>query len=287
MKYLLSFFLLAGLFFSCEQFDGSGTEKDERIAELEASNEELARESAEKDSVLRAFDETFATISRNLAMIRESEETIRMESGDVQLSVDQREAIEAEIQDINALLQANREQISELNATISRFHEEVGRFKNLVAGLEAQIAAKDEEIAELKKNLVAANFTIDILNKMNEELANEIRTNQGTIQTITDDANMAYYVIGTFKELKEKGIAERAGILAGKQVQQDFVREDFVSIDRREMREINLNSMKAEVLSNHPSGSYEFVGESDEDYKLVINDPAEFWSITRYLVIQI
>ena len=287
MKYLLSFFLLAGLFFSCEQFDGSGTEKDERIAELEASNEELARESAEKDSVLRAFDETFATISRNLAMIRESEETIRMESGDVQLSVDQREAIEAEIQDINALLQANREQISELNATISRFHEEVGRFKNLVAGLEAQIAAKDEEIAELKKNLVAANFTIDILNKMNEELANEIRTNQGTIQTITDDANMAYYVTGTFKELKEKGIAERAGILAGKQVQQDFVREDFVSIDRREMREINLNSMKAEVLSNHPSGSYEFVGESDEDYKLVINDPAEFWSITRYLVIQI
>jgi len=287
MKYLLTFFLLAGLFFSCEQFDGSGTEKDERIAELEASNEELARESAEKDSVLRAFDETFATISRNLAMIRESEETIRMESGDVQLSVDQREAIEAEIQDINALLQANREQISELNATISRFHEEVGRFKNLVAGLEAQIAAKDEEIAELKKNLVAANFTIDILNKMNEELANEIRTNQGTIQTITDDANMAYYVIGTFKERKEKGIAERAGILAGKQVQQDFVREDFVSIDRREMREINLNSMKAEVLSNHPSGSYEFVGESDEDYKLVINDPAEFWSITRYLVIQI
>ncbi len=285
MKYLLSFLLFAGMFYSCEQFDG--TEKDERIAELEASNEELARESAEKDSVLRAFDETFSTISRNLAMIRESEETIRMESGDVELSVDQREAIEAEIQDINTLLEANREKISELNATISRFHEEVGRYKNLVSGLEAQIVAKDEEIAELKKNLVAANFTIDILNKMNEELANEIRTNQGTIETITTDANMAYYVIGTFKELKEKGIAERAGILAGKQVQQDFVREDFVAIDRRELSQINLSSMDAEVLSNHPTTSYEFVGETDEDYKLVIKNPKEFWSVTKYLVVQI
>lgn len=285
MKYILSLFLLSALLFSCENFDGS--EKDERIAELEETNEELAREAAEKDSVLRAVDETFASISRNLAMIRESEESIRLESGDVEMTVDQREAIEAEIQDINALLQSNREQIAELNATISRFHEEVGRYKNLIASMEEQIAQKDQEISDLKKNLVAANFTIDILNKMNEELADEIRSNQGTIETMTDNANTVHYVIGTFQELKEKGIAERAGILAGKKVQQDFVREDFVDIDRREVKEINLSSMSAEVLSNHPSGSYEFVGESDEDYKLVINDPKEFWSITDYLVVQI
>lgn len=282
MKYFILLSVFAGLLFSCEN-----PEQDQRIAELEAANEELKQQSAEKDSVLNAFDETFSSISRNLAMIRESEESIRLESKDVELSGDQREAIEREIQDINALLESNKEQIKNLNATISRYKGEVGNYKNMISSLEKQIDAKDEEIGELKKNLVAANFTIDILNKMNEELAEEIRSKQGRIEEMTDDANTVYYVIGTFSELKEMGIAERAGILAGKKVQEGFDKSDFVSIDRREVKTIQLSSAKAEILSNHPPESYSLEGESDEDYKLVISDVNEFWSVTNYLVVQI
>lgn len=282
MKRIFSFLLLSAALVGCNT-----AELEERIAELENQNTELARETAEKDSVLQAFDETFAMITRNLAMIRESEESIRLESQDIELTTDQRAAIEQEIQDINALLQANQDEISALNETISRYQGEVGRYKNLVAGLEEQIASKNEEIEELKQNLVAANFTIDILNKMNEELANEIRAKQGRIEAMTDAANEVYYVVGTFKELKEKEIAERAGILAGKKLQEGFNREDFIAIDRRQVREIQLSSTNADVISNHPEDSYEFQGESDEEYKLVILNPDEFWSATNYLVIQI
>lgn len=285
MRNFLFLLVLSLIFCSCEAFEDP--EKDERIAQLEAHNDELQREAAEKDSVLQDFVETFSTINRNLALIRESEESIRLDSDNLEMSGDQREAIEMEIQNINALLQSNREQIRELNETVSRYQGEVGNFKNLIAGLEEQIATKDAEIADLKKNLVAANFTIDILNKMNEELANEIRMNEGMIETMADDANTAYYVIGTFQELKEKGIAERAGILAGKQVQQDFIREEFITIDKREVNVINLSSMSATVLSNHPQHAYSFQGDSDEDYRLVIEDVNEFWSITDYLIIEI
>lgn len=285
MRNSLFLLIVALVFSSCEAFEDP--EKDERIAQLEAHNDELQREAAEKDSVLQDFVETFSTINRNLALIRESEESIRLDSDNLEMSGDQREAIEMEIQNINALLQSNREQIRELNETVSRYQGEVGNFKNLIAGLEEQIATKDAEIADLKKNLVAANFTIDILNKMNEELANEVRMNEGMIETMADDANTAYYVIGTFQELKEKGIAERAGILAGKQVQQDFIREEFITIDKREVNVINLSSMSATVLSNHPQHAYSFQGDSDEDYRLVIEDVNEFWSITDYLIIEI
>lgn len=282
MKKFLLFMTVIGLFTACNT-----EEMEKRIADLEQTNQALEQKSAEKDSVLRAFDETFTSITRNLAMIRQSEESIRLESQDVELSGDQREAIEREIQDINTLLESNKEQIKSLSSTISKYKGEVGNYKNMLAGLEKEINAKDEEISELKKNLVAANFTIDILNKMNEELANEIRSKQNQLETITDETNTAYYVVGTFKELKEKGIAERAGILAGKKMQEGFNKEDFVSIDTRTLTAIQISSTNAEVISNHPAESFQFVGDSAEDYRLEILDPAAFWKASNYLVIQI
>lgn len=282
MKNLLSLGLLLALLASCNT-----QELEQRIEQLEHEKTRLEMESANKDSVLVAFDESFATISRNLAMIRESEETIRLESKNIELSTDQRAAIEAEIQDINALLQANKEQIAQLNKTVSNYKGEVGRYKNIVDGLERQILEKDKQIEDLKQNLVAANFTIDILNKMNEELAAEIRKTQTNLDQLTTTTNEVYYVIGTFKELKELDIAERAGLIAGKKMRQDFNRDDFVTIDKREVTEINLSSKKAELLSPHPSESYTFEGETDEDHKLVITNPELFWSTTSYLIVQI
>jgi chromosome segregation ATPase len=282
MRRISLLFGLVALLASC-----STAELEQRIADLESSNALLATEAANKDSVLQAFDETFSAISRNLAMIRESEESIRLENKDVELNVNQRDAIVSEIQDINALLQSNREQIKKLTKSVEKYQGEVGKYKTLIASLEKQIADKDAEIEDLKKNLVAANFTIDILNKMNTELATEIQNKQGQIEEMTDADNTAYYVIGSYKELKEKGIAEKAGaILAGKKVKQDFNKKDFVKIDIREVTEIKLSSNKVEVLSNHPSGSYEFKGEGD-DYRLVITKSSEFWSVTKYLVVRL
>jgi DNA repair exonuclease SbcCD ATPase subunit len=282
MKYIATLALIGLFFTACDT-----AELDQRIAELESANEELARQSAEKDSVLVAFDETFATISRNLAMIRESEESIRLESSNIELSGDQRAAIEQEIQDINALLKANKDQIASLNSTISKYKGEVSKYKGIIDGLERQIEEKNQQIEDLKQNLVAANFTIEILNKMNEELANEIRTSQGKIERLTEDKNTVYYVMGTFKELKEMGIAERAGIMAGKKMVQDFNRDDFVEIDLREVTTISLSSDKAEVLSPHPAGSYELHGAEEEEHRLVIVNPELFWSTTNYLIIEI
>lgn len=272
---------LVALLASC-----STAELEQRISDLESSNSLLAAEAANKDSVLQAFDETFSAISRNLAMIRESEDAIRLESKNVELNVNQRDAIVSEIQDINALLQSNRDQIKKLTKSVEKYQGEVGKYKTLIASLEKQIADKDLEIEDLKKNLVAANFTIDILNKMNTELASEIQNKQVQIEEMTDSDNTAYYVIGSFKELKEKGIAEKAGaILAGKKMKQDFNREDFIKIDKREVMDIKLSSDKVTLLSNHPSGSYEFKGEG-ENYSLSITKVNEFWSATNYLVLQ-
>jgi hypothetical protein len=48
-----------------------------------------------------------------------------------------------------------------------------------------------------------------------------------------------------------------------------------------------LNSKKAELITNHPEGSYEFVKDSTENIAyLKIEDPLKFWEITNYAVLE-
>ena len=44
---------------------------------------------------------------------------------------------------------------------------------------------------------------------------------------------------------------------------------------------------RAELLTTHPSGSYELVKDDKGQLTLKITNPTEFWSVSRYLVIQV
>ena len=52
-----------------------------------------------------------------------------------------------------------------------------------------------------------------------------------------------------------------------------------------------MHILSSKVLSNQPEGSYSFKEEKDEkgqkNVTLVIDNPKEFWSLSKYLVIQV
>ena len=48
-----------------------------------------------------------------------------------------------------------------------------------------------------------------------------------------------------------------------------------------------LYSKRSELLTTHPTGSYELVKDDKGQLTLKITNPAEFWSVSRYLVIQV
>jgi hypothetical protein len=48
-----------------------------------------------------------------------------------------------------------------------------------------------------------------------------------------------------------------------------------------------LYSKRAELLTTHPAGSYELVKDAKGQLTLKITNPTEFWSVSRYLVIQV
>lgn len=67
----------------------------------------------------------------------------------------------------------------------------------------------------------------------------------------------------------------------------DFNKDYFTQIDIRTTKEIKLYSKRAELLTTHPTGSYELVKDDKGQLTLKITNPAEFWSVSRYLVIQV
>lgn len=67
----------------------------------------------------------------------------------------------------------------------------------------------------------------------------------------------------------------------------DFNKDYFTQIDIRTDKEIKLYSKSAKLLTNHPEGSYSLVKDAKGQYILKITNPNKFWSVSRYLVIQV
>ena len=105
------------------------------------------------------------------------------------------------------------------------------------------------------------------------------------------ELNTAYYVFGNSDELKKKHILSKKHVLvgvgkAGKQ-KDGIGLQYFTKIDIREVSELSLYAKKVKILSVHPVDSYSITKKDNRFEKLIIKDPQAFWSVTKYLVIQI
>ena len=57
--------------------------------------------------------------------------------------------------------------------------------------------------------------------------------------------------------------------------------------DMRELTTINTYAKSAKLLTTHPENSYSLEKDSNKQYILTIKDAVAFWSISKYLVIQV
>lgn len=105
----------------------------------------------------------------------------------------------------------------------------------------------------------------------------------------TDELNTAYYISGTYKELKELGIVDKEGgfigLGANKELVNDFDASAFTKIDIRKFKQLDINSKSAKVITKHTSDSYTLVEGDKEIEELVIENPDEFWKTSKFLVV--
>lgn len=258
--------------------DGSSPELDS----LRAENERLKAESMAKDQSIDEFLKSLNEIEENLNTIKEREKIVRISSSKIENENSRQEQIAADINMIGQLLLENKNKIASLNKKLKAAGIKSAELEKIIEGLNKKLEEKDNEIASLKEELTIANAAL-------EKLFVEYNQRLDELDDKTGKLNTAYYVIGTKKELLEKGVITKEGGFVGigktNKLKSDFNKEYFTKIDITTTSSIPLLTKKASVITTHPSGSYKIEGNKDKAEKLVIINAEEFWSASKYLVI--
>ena len=284
MKKLAVLFVCAAMLASCDGFKGGS--KD-----LKAENETLLMELNQRNAELDDMMGTFNEVQEGFRKINAAESRVDLQRGTItENSASAKQQIASDIEFISKQMEENKAQIAKLQAQLKNSSYNSAQMKKAVAALTAELNAKQQRIEELQTELASKNIRIQELDAAVSDLSAAKETlvaeNEAKAKTVAEQdksLNAAWFVFGTKSELKAQKILQSGDVLKSA----DFNKDYFTQIDIRTTKEIKLYSKRAELLTTHPAGSYELVKDDKGQLTLKITNPTEFWSISRYLVIQV
>ena len=277
--------------------------KENKIEDLNNRYSDLNAIYEERDSLVNEFTITMDEIEKSLTFVQNKRS---------QLSIDRKEgnptrneAIIADIKLMNTMLEESSKKIDDLEKKLKASGIDIKSFKNKIAQLtksveeqnasiekmqtelhqrDNQIAQMDEELIKMEVNITQKENTLKMKNdslKMKSEI----------ITTKENDLNRAYFASGTYKELKENGVVDKEGgfLFLGRseKMLEDINENYFTELDKRSTDVFPIFSKKAEMISQHPDSSYRYIYEDDKIAYLKIENPEEFWKLTKYAVVQL
>ncbi len=268
----------------------------EKVKRLEAINDSLVQQESMKEQSINEFLQAFNEIQYNLDSIKEREMIITEKTkGKTELKKSAKDQINYDINTIYQLLSDTKEKLANMKKRLGKANYQIAELEKLVDHLNKQIQQKDVEIETLrgeleKLNIKVIRLTQDVNNlKADNDVKNKIIEGQADeLKMKTEELYTGYYVFGSKKFLKENKIITATGGFIGigktKKLKSDFNDENFTKIDIREITEFAIPGSKFKMVTDHPSDSYEILGEK-ESRVLHITNYERFWKSSRYLVI--
>lgn len=282
----LAFLLVcvATMLVSCDGITG-GSKK------LKAENDSLSTALAQRDAELDEMMSTFNDIQDGFRKINEAENRVDLQRSTItENAATAKQQIAADIEFITKTMSDNREQIARLQAQLKSSNTNSAQLKRAIEALQQELAEKTRRIEELQEELASKNIRIQELDAAvttltadREALVTENTAQARTVAEQDKAINAAWFVFGTKSELKSQKILESGDVLKSANFNKDY----FTQIDIRTTKEIKLYSKRADLLTTHPAGTYEMQKDDKGQITFVITKPTEFWSVSRYLVIQV
>lgn len=289
MKKLLLACTCATLLVSCGQ-------NSAEYKKLKAENDSLKIENTKSNSEMNEILSILNDVEADIQSIRDAENylNIQQQTGG-EFSKSNREQIKQNMQLISETLKKNKETISQLEDKLKNSGIQSAALKKTINRLSSELDQKATMIVALQEDLAKKNVRIQELDEMVSSLNEDVESLATTAAAQSEKLgeqdkalNTAYYCFGTAKELKDQKILSGGGLFSkSKVLSSGFNKDYFISVDVREVKEIPLFASKAKLKSNHPEGSYEFVKDEDNNLTLNITDPRSFWSLGKYLVIEV
>ncbi len=246
---------------------------------------------AEKDSLMQLMGD----IADGMQKIKELEDIVSVNnlSGE---TADRKKQLREDIVLIQESINKHKQRLNELEKRLKQSTNYNTTMQKSIANLKAQLDEQQSTINGLTDQLAAAhiqiknlNQSVDSLNTVNQNVVKEKEAAQQESKQLTNEVNnlnTCYYVIGSNKELKAHKIIESGFLRKTKILQGDFEMSYFTKADRRTLSEIPLHSNKAQLMTNHPKDSYEFVEHGNVKTLHILN-ASRFWEKSNFLVVKI
>ena len=283
MKKIGILFFVIGLIVSC-----TNVRESKEYKELLAQRDSLLMQSAGTEAEAAEMMAVISEVEENFAKIREAEKYISTQSAEAgEMSQATRNRINDNFKMINEILRRNKTQLDELNKKYSGSNKEIVSLKNTINRLNSEMRESTIRLVELQTQLAQKDEQINQLSQDIASLAVEAEQQSLTIREQDRSLHTAYYVFGTAGELKDQKILSGGFLQQTRVLQDTFNKDYFLKIDIREVTEIPLYTSKGKLWSTHPEGTYEFVKGSDGKLTFLITDTQRFWSLTKYLIIEV
>lgn len=276
--------------------------KNSQVEMLSLENGNLNQTIELRDSLVNEMAVTFQEIEENLTFVRNKKDQLVLTPQEGQEN--QKEMLVADIKLMNEMLEESSKKIEELDKKLKNSGFEIKSFKNKIAQLNKSIEEQDNSINMLKAEIEQRDYKITEMGEQLATLQTDIASKEDSIlaksQIIADksqiiverenEINKAYFVTGTHNELIENGVlTEKGGFLGiGKNIdiKNDSNESYFTQLDIRNTNQFPINSKKVKLISEHPENSYTLVEQNDKIAYLEIENPEEFWKLTKYVIVE-
>ena len=257
-------------------------------SELAAQNDSLRSVIASRDAALDEVISAMTVVEEGFKAINEAQGRVNLDASTAEQS--KMASLQKDINFINDMLQKNKQQIAELEEKLKKSQSNSKQLNAMVTKLKSELEKKGKQIIALQEELAKKNIHIDELDKSVQQLSSNVSelsasnaANEKIISEQANSLNSVWYAIGTKRELKEQNLLDGKKVLREADANMSY----FTKADKRELSTIETHSKSAKLLTTHPEGSYKLERNSEKQYVLTITNADNFWSVSKYLIIQV
>lgn len=272
--------MVSMLFSSCN----STTKKNSLVVERDSLNNELSVRNAEMDNMMSVLSE----VQEGIDEINKAENRLNLVQQEGGKSA--KERVSDDMNFIKDKMAQNRENIDQLTKLLSSSRYSNSKLKKIVSALKKQVEESKVRIGDLEQELKFKNEFVQkqakeivILNSSNTLLLDNAAAKEEIIANQDATLHEGYFAFGTKRELKKEKILVKSKVLEDPSVHQSY----FTKVDIRDFKSIDLYDNHAKLLTSHPTDSYKLIKNDEGNYVLHILNVENFWSSSRYLVVEV
>ena len=263
---------------------------NERIAQLQSQCDSIAMINTQQADELNEFATYISDIALSLDSIA-TQEVVLLSKRDREGYFLSKRQIKENMQLLKELLERQRARIDSMADSLAAYGDRTAELQRIVLFLSEQLREKEVELARLQGVVVQQRKEIKRLESEAVKLKVNIDTLKRTVELqeeimeVQDQViHETYLRIGNKKELKKAGIL-KTNFWGETALNGDVDLSQFVKVDIREFTEIEIEAKSVSILTPVPPTSYRLT-KTKNSIKIEILAPAEFWSLSNYLIIQ-